>query len=146
MRELLFRGKCIKYNEWHYGGITKHRNSYFIIGSSSGFSMSRETALVIPVHPKTVGQCVGTLDKDGKSIFEGDILEIVLESGDINDYEVRRYKLLWNNIVWNFIGEFNYFEARGAHEKRCMFALDEMKVIGNIYDNPELLITKEEKE
>ena len=79
----------------------------------------------VEILPKTVGQCTGLKDKNGKLIFEGDILQDGQEKG----------KVKWLQGGWwvdcviggDDIGEFP------------MCDLERFEIIGNIYDNPELL-------
>lgn len=72
-----------------------------------------------PFVKSTIMQFTRLLDKNGQEIYEGDILEEVLNKG----------KVYWNNDISGFIAE----NIGGGHLWR------DCKVIGNIYQNPELL-------
>ena len=118
MREILFRGKRRNYNEWVYGNYC-----------GAEYSVDRGLEhLIIPIPrnsssamviPETVGQCTGLTDKNGKKIFEGDIVAL----GTIRTHEVK-----YNN------GSF-YMDGTAIPIRHIY----KFEVIGNIHDNPELL-------
>ena len=123
MRKILFRGKRTKNGQWVTGLLWHHVDKASLIYSD-------ELDDKVWVNPQTVGQFTGLTDKNGKKIFEGDIVEHHVQ-GDI----------LVNRGVVNWDKE----NARWAYRLNTMnpcFALYNPKtfeVIGNIHDNPELL-------
>ena len=87
---------------------------------------------VIDVIPKTVGQYTGLKDKNGKEIFEGDIVHCVsqLDNADmVVSYEEGEFRM----ILCKKYKE--YITGSGFYELQCF----EKEVVGNIYENPELL-------
>lgn len=133
MREFLFRGKrCNK--EWIYGSLLKvtyDGNTYNLIFADNFlFVFGEATAMEhAAVNPSTVGQFTGLFDKNGKKIFEGDIIK--------NEYEDGRYqflKIIYNDAVHRWETE-NKYRCRG----HLCHVIGSMEVIGNIHDNPELL-------
>ena len=128
MREILFRGKTEK-GEWVYGDLL-HPDLY-----GNGYSIedyTRGKNNCFDVIPETVGQYTGLKDKNGKMIFEGDIV-----AGAVHWLE--RMK---NGVVAFRCGSFGLIWHRGDVEQFNPFTSMcnvEYEVIGNIHDNPELL-------
>ena len=140
----LFRGKRKDNGEWAYGGLDtdwglepEQRDRYWIIQAYLG-----ETLVI----PETVGQCTGLRDKNGKLIFEGDILKgfhyPFLSDGNHNYYaEV---------VIFDDCPAFGIYtfknptaKVRGISEGNTElmedWEPDDWEVIGNKWDNPELL-------
>lgn len=116
MREILFRGKEPQGN-WSYGGLIQSANNFYIsIEIDKGFMCAY-------VKPETVGQYTGLTDKNGKKIFEGDIVKYINSSPCKIDYIDSQFVMMWKNFYRNFERVYD----------------DEIEVIGNIYDSPELL-------
>lgn len=128
MREILFRGKRKDNGKWAYGYLyIRNDGQYEISFYSKYFDSERFTYDVIP---ETVGQYIGLTDKNGKKIFEGDIVERLWLG------EKHIYRIYYDSDISSFIGAdidcqgfttFNYDSC-------------EFEVIGNIHDNPELLL------
>lgn len=135
MREYKFRGKN-KDIGWVYGQIAYdiNGNAYIIqeveLDSSYGLE---ETILFATmwyrVDKETVGQYTGLHDKKGKEIYEGDILQI----------DIERAWVMWNEKYGYFelvpIGDY-YFDSPVIGQT---IEYTDTTVIGNIYDNKELL-------
>ena len=128
MREILFRGKRIDNREWIYGGIDsdwampyEKRKRYWIIPPFHDGVM---------VDPETVGQYTGINDKDGKKIFEGDIIKYPLYHVPDGDGVVR-----WDRGHWISECFFRPYE-RDLYD--AIYRSD-VYIIGNKYDNKELL-------
>ena len=126
MREILFRGKQKIYGRWVEGALIQYGEGAAIFDVRGSHDKTR----VATVYPETVGQFTGLLDKNGKRIFEGDVIEMDRDWDEKVTYVVRYASdicaFIGSSI--NYIG-FTTFEDDG----------DRMKIIGNIHDNPELL-------
>lgn len=120
MREILFRGKRIDNGNWIYGSFHKKANNVFIIPLPIVTSQSK-------VVPETVGQFTGMTDKNGKRIFEGDICKI----------HNLVYKVEFKYSQWQFTILSNKVYCCPAFNSHCG---EYSEVIGNIHDNPELLV------
>ena len=144
MREILFRGKDADSGIWCYGDLSYDREGkpYIRFWAHNGY-------LVREVMPETVGQFTGFADKNKKRIFEGDILEFddVGEEG----YEYKEGFDYKNRATVVFskgrfeLGNFMSTNSAVADDMVCfchedfVSVFEENEVIGNIYDNPELL-------
>ena len=124
MREPLYRGKRVDNNEWVYGWyaplVCNDKTIIPNIRDKNGSDWK--------VIPETVGQYTGLTDKNGKMIFEGDIVrygdtihEVVFE---------QRNGTAYFGLVYSMIETlpFGYYQD-----------LNQIEVIGNIHDNSELL-------
>ena len=135
MREILFRGKQIDNGEWVEGAFLNDRGgAFYICPSVSDISYGdsgnrRRIGCWYKVGQSTVGQFTGLTDKNGKRIFEGDIIKRFWLGSEII------YCVIYDGESARFIGKamnksgFTTFDNDGE-----MF-----EVIGNIHDNPELL-------
>lgn len=142
MREIEFRGKDIETGKWVFGDLHTLCDKPHIHTDKSKFPYAGKRSFVIP---ETIGQFTGLLDKNGKKIFEGDI--VCKRNLTFN----LRYEGV---VVYNSaIGCFRIhseskgttirmgFEASDVYEDgQCTVPVKyDYEVVGNIYDNPELI-------
>lgn len=133
-RTIKFRGKRLDNGGWVYGELCTPR----LFDSKRGYFGEDVPCIFcdegnVPIIPESVGQFTGLLDKNGKEIYEGDIISL-------RDYiaEVR-----WNSNLSAFCIRFSFESELGIkplgswidRRRRC-------NVIGNIHDNSELLNEK----
>lgn len=119
MREYLFRGKREKTDAWIYGNLWHHTDKASAIYSG-------EADRLMWVRPETVGLFTGLTDKNGAKVFEGDVIRVCTDGQNV---------LGWVSF------ESNGFHFRFCKSGKALLAkwAEPMDVIGNIYDNPELL-------
>jgi uncharacterized phage protein (TIGR01671 family) len=119
MREYLFRGKTIANGKWSEGTL---------LVTKQGCCITPDATVYVAVDPETVGQYTGLTDKNGTKIFEGDIVKY----GDTvhNVVFEQRNGTAYFGLVYSTLEtlSFGYYQD-----------LKQIEVIGNIYDNPELL-------
>lgn len=136
MREILFRGKRVDNGEWIKGFYCQ------VADESDGGARIKQTILVptflcqsgfkqLEVDSETVGQYTGLTDKNGKKIFEGDIILVDFDGFPIYKREISFNQDVSAYVLWN--GTKSKFYPMSEAPKKYS------KVIGNIYDNPELL-------
>lgn len=128
-RKILFRGKRMDNGEWETGSLV-----VLWEGTSCEhvYIADKVTGYHAPVAPSTVGQSTGLTDRNGKRIFEGDIVEA-------SDYTAEDG---YGEIIWD--GDDAKYAILGCNGNTLMTDFDnyygrELEVIGNIHDNPELV-------
>lgn len=130
MREIKFRGKRVDNNEWIYGTFIFHNGEYKFYGHNGEF---------YEVTTETIGQFTGLKDKNGKEIYEDDIVQyrITIKNYDDDEMLNPRYyatpqfqeRVLKSKVSYNY----NSFVISDNTK------WNELQVIGNIHENPELL-------
>lgn len=129
-REILFRGKLVANGGWTYGNLVVKSNGAAII-TPDDTPIGKYGAVGL----STVGQYTGLKDKNGKKIFEGDIIKTkkygkICGHTAVNDFDV-------------FVIKYEPCIFRLVNKNRGFNLLDDgfskFEVIGNIFDNPELL-------
>lgn len=149
MREILFRGKHI-----HVSRENKHLNGTWVYGylCNKRHINSPELEGDMLVDQETIGQYTGLKDKNGKKIFEGDIVKLILQDGEIRyfrvsiksvtrkvlchpdfDDEVSKVEITGVVFEWNGYELFPCVDTYGVPDYKMM------EVIGNVFDNPELI-------
>ena len=130
-REILFRGKDFLKEEWVYGDLVKTKNFVAIKKTNGDYFHPTQ------VSPNTVGQYTGLKDKDGREIYEGDILQYIGKRRD-NMNKVYRRKVVFHEGMFALLSkELPAYSALNYH---CMEdGRSAWSVIGNIHDNPELI-------
>nr|DAN74162.1 MAG TPA: YopX protein [Caudoviricetes sp.] len=130
MREIKFRGKRLDNGEWIKGNSIVRVGDGFFICDWTGVAIKKSEFynLFTEVAPATVGQYTGLKDKNGREIYEGDI--IGGSNGSINGWEWPfKSEIKWNDEECGFnTPNWGYMDSTHYYN-----------VLGNIHDNPELL-------
>ena len=127
MREILFRGISEVTGEWAYGYLVKTQikgNEYFSIIPYDDLAKTLTEKRWFQVIPETIGQYTGLTDKNGKKIFEGDILyDSLFDDNGLIVFQGGGFDIEENDLIWH-----------------CLDCdMSDFEVIGNIHDKPELL-------
>lgn len=143
MRQIKFRGRSLTNGKWVCGDSIKHTEN----ASDNGIDVLTYIGERVPnarkvgamkwvlVNPATVGQFTGLLDRNGKEIYEGDIITV---NG--------RYPrvILWDKVSWALMPCEHYHDKHFwvmnlQHPENDWWEkfAEEMEVVGNIHDNPE---------
>lgn len=142
MREIFFRGKRAQGGAWVYGDFYKSDINKYERESGKAtliftpdidtFIYIREQRNSVMVIPETIGQYTGLTDKNGTRIFEGDILKIIDDEGntDFSDGGVGNVEFAYG--LW-------YVSGKPQNGLWDLLQAYYCEVLGNIYDNPELL-------
>ena len=149
MREIKFRGYDLDSKSWVYGAYIKHIDSTPCLFTSKeeeekwykehtkyliafdGFSdwwMPRGIDVCTSIAPDSIGQFTGLLDKNKKEIYEGDIIKYTLFNNST------LYEVKYNNstLSWQLSNKYETKNISFAFKSR-------LEIIGNTYENPELL-------
>lgn len=134
MRTIKFRGKSIDGKEWLYGDLVSSadKKRFAILVND------KESYDECEVAPETIGQFTGLHDCDGKEIYEGDVLRLGNSPSGVCEVK-------WNESLAAFCIQF-FFENKVGTRPLGGWVIcgRKVEVIGNIFDNPELLKGGEE--
>lgn len=162
MRKIIFRGKRIYGSEWIEGVLLTDNKTVYDILYPEVQADGKLKFRHFEVDPDTIGQFTGLTDKNGKEIFEGDVVKCkefenlgisILSTEESKIFTLDDYK---GQCKTTYISQVFYNEAQFYVEEEnfesplCLFFGDmknsqpifEIEIIGNIHDNPELLTSK----
>lgn len=135
MRQIKFRGRTLP-NTWFYGKLVQiyddcriqFKDSIIDVNSGKTIEYYRS----VSVAPSTVGQFTGLHDRNGKEIYEGDVVDVITFFTTPRDKEMGRTR-----AVIEFDKDQASFIAKARSTTFAMTCANNMEIIGNIHDNPE---------
>lgn len=130
MREIKYRGKRLDNGEWIEGDLLRMNGHWFIFPDPAPEGIDKYA-----VDPATVGEFTGLKDKNGKEIYEGDVIR-----SPLSEDKTRPHRIFYHTGNAAFMG------ALVDRKELCYLRLDQdwiykfgKEVISNIHDNPEFL-------
>ena len=142
MREILFRAKSIEYGDWVEGIPIKTHLGLFICYEENPHYCSQygymEIDDIVRVDEETLCEYTGLTDKNGNKIWENDICDRIEKYPEIVKMNMGDWTLDYSYLFRSEYGRDYCNLGFYAGERNCV------QVIGNIFDNPELLEVKDD--
>ena len=123
----LFKAKRLDNNYWILGFLSVNKTGKYFIRPICGSALSSEE-----VDKNTICQCTGLKDKNGKLIWENDIMVAHLDDSFPED-------TTYASVVWNNNGFCTKEQGSEDISPLDRFDQEHFEVCGNVFDNPELL-------
>lgn len=138
MREILFRAKRVDNGEWAEGYYAKlkwcNNIIHVVIPDKAEIDSGNSLLETYEINPETICQYTGKSDEDGKKIFEGDIVGFIDLYSTESGYSESS---CLGEVIWS--KEECCFHVTNRLSAESWEVLDECKVVGNVFDNKELL-------
>ena len=130
MKEILFKAKHITIDKWYEGYYVKIERLHYIAVTDEGFENGYR---LVEINPETLCQYTGLTDKNGKKIWENDVVRKT-DTNPLGWGRVRTCTVSFDKLgYWLLTTEYGDGYWLGEFES------EQLEVIGNIFDNPELL-------
>lgn len=140
-REILFRAKKVEGGEWVDGYIVKKHGTYFLYDINNSDTCRQNNYLI---DEDTICQYTGLTDMNGKKIWEGDIIKY--HFGEVYaPVKFGEYQSCFDSTSTSHVGFYVDWDEKHDVRKDLGYwiKLVDAEVVGNIFDNPELLEEEE---
>lgn len=138
----LFRGQ-VKKGSWVYGYYVCLGNVHLIYTGHVDYDYGENVPEVYEVISKTVGRATGLTDKNGRRIFEGDVVELTDVNNDIKWNAIVVFGNPYGEYCWGWNLMYVGVNPKVNTDILCWVNMEDsgafIEIIGNIYDNPELI-------
>ena len=140
----LFKAKRLDTHDWILGFLSIHKTGKYFIRPIGGSASSSEE-----VEKNTICQCTGLKDKNGKLIWENDIVEFQFDNEDCpfpnKDTKKRKGKVFFSDYRASFSIAMGRRGSKSLNNDLFKYVQcgNRVEVVGNIFDNPELLESEE---
>lgn len=123
----LFKAKRLDTHDWILGFLSMHKTGKYFIRPIGGSALSSEE-----VDKNTICQCTGLKDENGKLIWENDVARVCWQDNEAQCEEIAQ-------VALDKFGYYPWLDEYYCDGCNLFNKVRDIEVIGNIFDNPELL-------